>query len=219
MLFLGIAVAASASITPPPAPAASLATDAAVPAFMSAPPPFQCGITACKDDNDCNDRSGMCTYCTGRVCNKSSIRCGTKPTPPPPGTKPFLMVGDSISIGIQPQLFQAIHSGENTTNCQHIPVNGGPASKGAACAQAWTGATIAWDVITFNFGLHSLDYPAASKNNVHAGPTLVPLEDAVEGSSQQCPLNRRCRVVFVCLVFFFSWSFFLSFPFCRAQLY
>ena len=80
-------------------------------ASATAPPlSLVCGKTACTDDNDCNDPTGSCTYCTNKVCNVQRRNCGT-PTPPPAGSKPYLMVGDSISIGTQGQLFASLGRG------------------------------------------------------------------------------------------------------------
>ena len=62
------------------------------------------------------------------------------------------MIGDSISIGWSPVLFPLLPQYE----CQHVPVNAGPCSKGFLCTHAWLG-TASWDVALFNFGLHSLD--------------------------------------------------------------
>ena len=73
--------------------------------------------------------------------------------------KPFYFrIGDSISIGIQPMLFPLLNQSLST---QHIPINGGNAKKGMRCLNEWTkgpkNETIKWDIVTFNFGLHSLD--------------------------------------------------------------
>ena len=49
---------------------------------------------------------------------------------------------------------------ENHWESQHDPVNAGPASKGIECVRNWVGnksVSKPWDVILFNFGLHSLD--------------------------------------------------------------
>ena len=129
---------------------------------LAPPPPLVCGKTRCTDDNDCNDPAGSCTYCTKTVCNVQRGSCG-KPNPPPAGSKPYLMVGDSISIGIQGQLFAALGRGDKTMAPQRIKINGGNAAKGAQCIDTWTGDSIAWDVATVNFGLHSLDHPATTE--------------------------------------------------------
>jgi hypothetical protein len=81
------------------------------------------------------------------------------------------MIGDSISIGIQTDghLFDFLPGFES----QHIPVNGGPASKGFQCVHQWLGSNRTWDLITFNFGLHSLDCcPTTSESETLANYTL-----------------------------------------------
>eukprot|EP00041_Stephanoeca_diplocostata_P028850 m.835112 g.835112 ORF g.835112 m.835112 type:complete len:792 (+) comp23452_c0_seq18:82-2457(+) len=119
-----------------------------------------CGM-ACVDDNDCPDPSGLCTYCTDHICQKQNVKCGGPPNETDPNLKAYLMVGDSISIGIQPYLFPELSG----YDAQHIHINGGPSSKGYACVDEWVGSpgVIPWDTITFNFGLHSLDNPPTSE--------------------------------------------------------
>lgn len=127
-----------------------------------------CG-TACRDDNDCPDPSGVCTYCTERICRKQNIQCGTPSNQTNPDLKAYLMVGDSISIGIQPYLFPELVGYAP----QHIPINGGPSSKGFVCIDKWLGPPdhIPWDTITFNFGLHSLDNPPTGETESIANYT------------------------------------------------
>ena len=63
----------------------------------------------------------------------------------------------SISLGWAPVLFPLIN---DRWEAQHDPVNAGPASKGIECVRTWVGnesVSDPWDVILFNFGLHSLD--------------------------------------------------------------
>lgn len=56
--------------------------------------------------------------------------------------------------------------------CQHDPVNAGPASKGFECTRTWLGVDVPpgqsphpkWGVVLFNFGLHSLDSPPTGES-------------------------------------------------------
>ena len=110
----------------------------------------------CQSDVQCPDPAGVCTYCTRGVCRPPTAACGGPA--PRTGTKPSLLaIGDSISIGWAPVLFPMLST---TYEAQHDPINAGPASKGFECVHDWVGnqsATTPWDVILFNFGLHSLD--------------------------------------------------------------
>jgi hypothetical protein len=147
-------------------------------ALLAPPPsvvdaqPSVCGLP-CQSDVQCPDARGTCTYCTGKLGrNKNagpcapgekgcqcaadnSSSCGPDGGSPGPAnsSKPrLLVIGDSISIGWSPVLFPLLPQYE----CQHVPVNAGPCSKGFLCTHAWLG-TASWDVVLFNFGLHSLD--------------------------------------------------------------
>jgi hypothetical protein len=107
------------------------------------------------------------------VCQQEREKCGG-PTPvKDPSKKQYLMIGDSISIGIQKDggLFDFLPGYES----QHIPCNGGPASKGFQCIRQWLGSNTnrTWDLITFNFGLHSLDCcPVTTESETLANYTL-----------------------------------------------
>ena len=61
----------------------------------------------------------------------------------------LLVIGDSISLGWAPVLFQRLPEYES----QHVPTNAGAASKGNLCTAAWLGGA-EWDVVLVNFGLH-----------------------------------------------------------------
>lgn len=96
-------------------------------------------------------------HCAMHVASQSLTQRSTSSAPP--GTAPAPL---PVSIGIQRTgpLFDLLPGYES----QHIPINGGPASKGFNCLRAWLGnSTRTWDLITFNFGLHSLDNPPTSE--------------------------------------------------------
>lgn len=148
---------------------AFLALVVAPPAYYSQP--AVCG-RSCESDVQCPDSRGVCTYCMGkqvggrngpcetgqRDCQcqtDGSSRCGSgggAPTAANSSKAQLLVIGDSISIGWSPVLFPMLTQFE----CQHVPTNAGPAAKGFSCAAAWLG-NVNWDVVLFNFGLHSLD--------------------------------------------------------------
>jgi hypothetical protein len=106
----------------------------------------------CQSDVQCPDSRGVCTYCTKNICQPPA-GCVGGPRAPNTTKSQLLVIGDSISIGWSPVLFPKLAT---EYECQHVPTNAGPASKGASCARSWVG-NASWDVVLFNFGLHSLD--------------------------------------------------------------
>eukprot|EP01052_Picozoa_sp_SAG31_P021627 SAG31_NODE_1681_length_7537_cov_71.109572_6_plen_360_part_00 len=106
----------------------------------------------CESDVQCPDARGVCTYCTGNICQPPA-GCVGGPEAANTSKPQLLVIGDSISLGWSPVLFPLLRS---EFESQHVPTNAGPASKGFACARSWVG-DVQWDVVLFNFGLHSLD--------------------------------------------------------------
>ncbi len=69
-----------------------------------------------------------------------------------PGLPRVLIIGDSISIGYQAPLREALKGKANV----HRPIaNCGPSSRGVEQIENWLGDG-RWDVIHFNFGLHDV---------------------------------------------------------------
>ena len=121
----------------------------------------------CESDVQCPDSRGVCTYCTQNTCQPPRGCVGGPRTPNT--TKPqLLVIGDSISIGWSPVLFPLLTHYES----QHVPTNAGPASKGFACARTWVG-NVSWDVVLWNFGLHSLD-----RHRLPDGSATLPTSEA-----------------------------------------
>jgi len=118
---------------------------------MVAGQPAVCG-RACKSDVQCPDARGVCTYCTRGACQRPPASCVGGPKAANTTKPQLLVLGDSISLGWSPVLFAMLEGYES----QHAPTNCGPASKGFECAGTWLGNRT-WDVVLFNFGLHSLD--------------------------------------------------------------
>ena len=141
------------------------AAAAALALRLAAAQPSVCG-RACHSDVQCPDSSGRCTYCTAGTCRPPRTQCGG-PRPANTSKPQLLVIGDSISIGYSPQLFAALPQYES----QHIPINGGPASKGFECVHDWLGNRSTWSLILFNFGLHSLDRPATAETETLANYT------------------------------------------------
>ena len=146
--------------------------------------PATCGLP-CESDVQCPDALGICTYCVSGVCRRQPTNCG-QPTAANTSLPQLLVVGDSISIGYAPQLFAAL---DGVFEGQHIPINAGNAAKGAACASSWVGSNSSnatesphpqqWDLVTFNFGLHSLDYPATAETETLSNYTAHVREAAL----------------------------------------
>ncbi|HMC12187.1 MAG TPA: SGNH/GDSL hydrolase family protein [Pirellulaceae bacterium] len=68
------------------------------------------------------------------------------------GLPRVLIIGDSISIGYQVPLREALKA---KANVHRPPTNCGPTSRGVEQIDAWLGDG-KWDVIHFNFGLHDV---------------------------------------------------------------
>ena len=125
-----------------------------------------CG-TACSTDVQCTDTRGICTYCRDGKCLANSVQCGGPA--PANTTKPqLLVIGDSISLGWAPVLFGM--EGMEGFEAQHDPINAGNAKKGYECVHDWVGSRT-WDLVVFNFGLHSLDRPATAETETLANYT------------------------------------------------
>lgn len=155
-LLLASAAAVASAAYAPAAPAwgppcseetACLAT----PATPRCLPSASSGVGApCTLDYEFNETS-LCS-CGAQAC-----------TPLPPGNASdpsklqLLMIGDSISLGLQPFLAAALNA---THEVVHAPGNCGNAHWGVLCQSAWLGADPhRWDVVTVNHGLHDLAYP------------------------------------------------------------
>lgn len=80
---------------------------------------------------------------------------------PSPGLPSVLVVGDSISHGYFPQLVALLNG---TARLQHAPSNTGNALAGVGCFNisvlgGGTARRVAWDLVSFNFGLHDTFVP------------------------------------------------------------
>eukprot|EP00039_Didymoeca_costata_P023766 m.8171 g.8171 ORF g.8171 m.8171 type:complete len:310 (+) comp3850_c0_seq2:113-1042(+) len=90
------------------------------------------------------------------TCSVSS-GCGTyAPNPMVPGLKQWLMIGDSISGGVNAYIRAHVNLTEEGIQLQHVPVNAANVWFGLHCLDTWAAETDRWDVVTFNFGLHDL---------------------------------------------------------------
>jgi len=69
-----------------------------------------------------------------------------------------LLIGDSISLGYQSAVTNALH---NIMEVIHTPGNAGNTNWGNLCLLDWLSSNSInrWDYITVNFGLHDLAYP------------------------------------------------------------
>jgi lysophospholipase L1-like esterase len=85
-----------------------------------------------------------------------------------------LIIGDSISIGYQPALREALAGKANV----HRPAtNCGPTSRGVEQIEEWLGNG-KWDVIHFNFGLHDVRHFDDEKKPVDADKGHRQVSDA-----------------------------------------
>ena len=75
------------------------------------------------------------------------------------GLPRVLIIGDSISIGYQVPLREALKA---KANVHRPPTNCGPTSRGVEQIDAWLGDG-KWDVIHFNFGLHDVRHQPAAR--------------------------------------------------------
>eukprot|EP00040_Diaphanoeca_grandis_P028396 m.164409 g.164409 ORF g.164409 m.164409 type:complete len:389 (-) comp31339_c3_seq1:432-1598(-) len=91
------------------------------------------------------------------TCACTSQTCGsTNPNPTNASLVQYLMIGDSISLGMLNDVTTIMNShGWSTT---HNPGNAASSNLGAHCLKDWITPTRKWDVISFNFGLHDLGY-------------------------------------------------------------
>jgi hypothetical protein len=87
-------------------------------------------------------------------------QCGASKKPDPKNKLPsYLMVGDSISQGIESGgLFSLLNT---TVQAAHSPGNACNTNRGAHCVQNWLDGC-AFDIVSFNFGIHD-----ASRNQEH----------------------------------------------------
>lgn len=108
--------------------------------------------TACRSDQDCT----FPRRCTAGGCQEERCLPTRYPTAVE-GTKQWLMIGDSISIGATaPATKLALALGMQLV---HNPGNGNNVWYGAHCLEEWLGQDPSrWEVVSFQFGLHDLKH-------------------------------------------------------------
>ena len=148
------------------------ATTSATAAAAGAAPPV---YPACSSDSDCYDRPlYRCVGCRYNVSRPAGICYGAPPTanatcqcmaeapgdqcgptnfkPNPTSQLPsYLMVGDSISMGMEKEgaLFSQLLN--TTAQAVHSPGNACNANRGAHCIHSWLDGC-GFDIVSFNFG-------------------------------------------------------------------
>eukprot|EP00041_Stephanoeca_diplocostata_P003520 m.35294 g.35294 ORF g.35294 m.35294 type:complete len:304 (-) comp14399_c0_seq1:340-1251(-) len=132
----------------------------------------------CRADLDCNLQSPLLWRCqkstsaTGpnanchlpgpgsagnSTCACQSPTCGVTKNTNKSATVQYLMLGDSISLGMQSDVSNLLKP--HGWHLVHTPGNAASANLGAHCVQQWTlPSQFKWNVISFNHGLHDLGF-------------------------------------------------------------
>lgn len=171
---------------------------------------------ACSSDSDCYDhplyRCVGCRYnaslpaghCYGTSATaKATCQCmasapGDQCTPshfkpdPASALPTYMMVGDSISLGMVSDgaLFTSLLNG--TVQAAHSPGNACNANRGAHCIAAWLDSC-AFDIVSFNFGIHDIAH-----NQEHL--TLDVYEQmlgAIVDVLESCRVNNGTKLLYV----------------------
>ena len=168
---------------PPPPPAAAAAATAATAAADAPPPP-----PPCRSDSDCSpttptsrlwrcqkapdgtapapSSAGNCHLPGPGTAGNATCACAAeacRPSPAAPSNKSstgqYLVIGDSISLGLAPDLTRLLRDGVGW-ELTHNPGNAASSNLGAHCIDDWTRTDVgrSWDVVSFQFGLHDLGF-------------------------------------------------------------
>jgi len=97
------------------------------------------------------------------TCSCQTPKCGrVRPSPKNASLIQYLMIGDSISLGMLKYVVANLTSASNGYEVTHNPGNANSVNWGIHCLDGWTRSVDPkprkWDVISYNFGLHDLGY-------------------------------------------------------------
>jgi hypothetical protein len=86
------------------------------------------------------------------TCSCATPGCAKTNVVPTAGKSQYLMIGDSVSLGMHSLVFANLSKHE--VQSTHSPGNAASANEGAHCIADWVEvAGVAWDTISFQFGL------------------------------------------------------------------
>jgi hypothetical protein len=146
---------------PPPAPPPTQGKpcNADIDCSPTTAPLWRCrkaaGAVAPSPENNCHipgpgtAGNSTCT-CTSQGC--SPTKAPTNKT----ATTQYLVIGDSISMGMNSYLSADV--AQDGWHLTHNPGNAASSNLGAHCVESWANTGFKWDVISFQFGLHDLGY-------------------------------------------------------------
>jgi arylsulfatase B len=141
-----LACAAAAPPLPPPCTADE---DCLAAGLRCLPSP---GGAPCTLDYAFNE-TGTCA-CLPQECRAFTY------APPQPGRRQWLQIGDSISLGLLPDLAAQLPGWDVLHVGSPSPINCDNAYLAARCVKGWLGANASrWDVVSYNAGLHDLALP------------------------------------------------------------
>ena len=168
---------------------------------------------ACSSDSDCynqtlyrcvgcrhnaSEPAGVCFGTSGKAtcqCKASAPgdQCGPANFKPDPASKlpTYLMVGDSISIGMvhDGNLFSTLNASVQPT---HSPGNACNANRGAHCIRNWLDGC-AFDVVSFNFGIHDI-----SHNQEHMTlPVYQKMLGAATDALLECRKQKATKLIYI----------------------
>ena len=97
-------------------------------------------------------------------CSCSEQTCESYPSVNPLNGTKYLMIGDSISLGMQSDVETALKN--HSWSLIHNPGNAASSNLGDHCKESWADAPniTNFDVISFNFGLHDIGYDVERLN-------------------------------------------------------
>ena len=144
--------------TPAPRPDAGAACNADTSCNVSAPLNWRCGTNAAAAAAgaaaNCHPAGPGSKGNASCACSTPQCAAGSRPAPAQ-GRTQYLMIGDSISLGMQSRVFANLTA--RGFQSSHSPGNAASSNLGAHCVGAWVGKQ-RWDVISFQFGLHDIAF-------------------------------------------------------------
>lgn len=183
--------------------------------IRSPPVPPPVSGSPCNSDDDCNPldakqwrclassaakttKENNChltgPYATGNstcACANASSNCGT-PSPVRPHNataKQYLMIGDSISEGMKPDLNLGLAS--DGVELTHNPGNAASSNWGVHCLDRWLQEKEReWDVISFQFGLHDLGFDIERISVATYAALLTNITDRLMRMARKSPKTK-----------------------------
>ena len=136
--------------SPAPSPDTGVACNADISCLSHGGANWRCGVDPNAKGSNANcHKPGPGTQ-GNQTCSCQTQHCQQTHVQPQTGKIQYLMIGDSISLGMKPYVFQNLSM--KNFQSTHSPGNSASSNLGAHCMSSWVDAPdVRWDIISFNF--------------------------------------------------------------------